>query len=135
VRAGGTVAFHEADGVAHVCDPPLEAWTRLIDVLALYSQINGIDLFVGRRMPRLLCDAGLVDVCSRPIVHLYEPGHGRRFILSDFVENLSDRLLAQRLIARDELDELQTAARRHLEDPATLVVSHLFIQAWGGKPG
>ena len=135
VRAGGTVAFHEADWFAHVCDPPLEAWTRLIEVLTRYAEINGIDLFVGRRLPRLLRDAGLVDVCSRPIVHLYGPGHGRRSILSDFVENLSDRLLAQRLIARDELDDLQAAVRRHLEDPATLVVSHLFIQAWGRKPG
>jgi hypothetical protein len=39
------------------------------------------------------------------------------------------------VIERDQLDDLQTALRRHLEDPATLVVSHLFIQAWGHKPG
>ena len=134
VRAGGTVAFHEADWVSHICDPPLDAWTRLVDVLTLYAEMNGMDLFVGRRLPRLLREAGLVDVCSRPIVHIYEPGHGRRSILSDFVENLREQLLARRLIARDELDDLQITLRRHLEDPATLVLSHLFIQAWGRKP-
>src|SRR4051794_31805836 len=30
-KPGGVVAFHEADYVAHVCDPPLEAWDRAIE--------------------------------------------------------------------------------------------------------
>jgi SAM-dependent methyltransferase len=134
VRPGGFVAFHEADWFAHVCDPPLEAWTRLIKLLERYAEINGIDLFVGRRLPRLLRAAGLVDVSSRPIIHVYEPGHSRRSILADFVENLRGRLLEQDLTTQAELDELQGALRDHLEDPTTLVVSHLFIQAWGRKP-
>jgi SAM-dependent methyltransferase len=134
VRPGGTVAFHEADWVARVCDPPLAAWTRLIDLLTLYAEMNGMDLFVGRRLPRLLRDAGLVDVGLRPIVHVYEAGHDRRSLLSDFVDNVREQLLARRLIASDELDDLQAALRRHLEDPSTLVVSSLFIQAWARKP-
>jgi SAM-dependent methyltransferase len=135
VRPGGMVAFHEADYVAHVCDPPLDAWTRLVDLLRSHAELNGIDLFIGRRLPRLLREAGLIDVSSRPIVHIYERGHGRRTILADFVDNLSERLIAEQLIQRDELGELQAALREHLADPATLVVSHLFIQAWGRKPG
>jgi SAM-dependent methyltransferase len=134
VRPGGTVAFHEADYVAHVCDPPLDAWTRLVDLLERYSTINGIDLFVGRRLPGLLRAAGLVDLCSRAIVHVYEPGHGRRTILADFVDNLSNRIIDEQLVTRDELDELQATLRGHLDDPNTLVLSHLFIQAWGKKP-
>jgi ubiquinone/menaquinone biosynthesis C-methylase UbiE len=134
-RPGGTVAFHEADAVTDVCDPPLEAWTRLRQLLNRYAELNGIDLFVGRRLPRLLRDAGLVDVQMRPIIHLHEPGHPRRSLLPDFVDNLRERLLAHGLIARDELERLQAAVRRHVEDRNTLVVSHLYIQAWGRKPG
>lgn len=134
VRPGGTVAFHEADYVAHVCDPPLDAWTRLVDLLNSFSQLNGTDLFVGRRLPGLLRSAGLADVQSRPIVHIYEPGHGRRTILADFVDNLSERIIDAELITRGELDQLQATLRRHLDDPNTLVLSHLFIQAWGKKP-
>lgn len=133
-RPGGTVAFHEADALTDVCDPPLEAWTRLRNLLNRYAELNGVDLFVGRRLPRLLRDAGLVDVQTRPIIHVDEPGHPRRSLLPDFVDNLRERLLAHRLIARDDLDGLQAAVRRHLEDPNTLVVSHLYIQGWGRKP-
>jgi ubiquinone/menaquinone biosynthesis C-methylase UbiE len=134
VRPGGMVAFHEADAVTHVCDPPLEAWTRLREVLQRYAELIGIDLFVGRRLPRLLREAGLVDVRVRPIVYVDGNGHPRRRVLSDFVDNLRERLLAHGLIARAELDDLQAALRRHLDDPATRVVSHLFVQAWGHTP-
>jgi SAM-dependent methyltransferase len=133
-RPGGVVAVHEADALTRVCDPPLDAWTRLMDVLERYADSNGIDLFVGRRLPRLLREAGLLDVQSRPIVHIDPPGHPRRSLLPDFVDNLRERLLASGLIARDELDDLGAAVRRHVDDPHTLVVSDLFIQAWGRTP-
>jgi SAM-dependent methyltransferase len=133
-RPGGMVAFHEADALTDLCDPPLEAWTRLRELLNRYADLIGIDLFVGRRLPRLLRDAGLADVQMRPIIHVDEPGHPRRSLLPDFVDNLRERLLAHGLIARDDLDRLQAAVRRHVENPETLVVSHLYIQAWGRKP-
>ena len=133
VRPGGWVALHEADYVSHVCDPPLHAWTRLVELLETYSVQNGIDPFVGRKLPRLLRDAGLVDVVIKPIIHVYPPGNGRRNILLDFAENLSERILAQNLVGEQELRELKAALRQHLDDPDTLVVSHLFFQAWGRK--
>jgi hypothetical protein len=68
------------------------------------------------------------------MIYIDEPGHPRRSLLPDFVDNLRERLLAQGLARRDELERLQAAVRRHLEDPDTLVVSHLYIQAWGRKP-
>ena len=131
VRPGGWVAFHEADYVSHICDPPLKAWTSLVDLLVAYSKRNGIDPFVGRRLPRLLRAAGVSDVMVNPIIHVYPPGHGRRTILLDFAENLSARLLADRLVGEAELTDLKRALDDHLARPDTLVVSHLFFQAWG----
>ena len=135
VRPGGVVAFHEADWGAHICDPPLPAWDRLAELLAAYSRSNGIDLFVGRRMPRLLRQMGLLDVRITPLIHVYPAGHPRRSIMLDFVENLSERLAAQKLVSERELGELKLALGRHLADPQALVISHLFLQAWGRTPG
>jgi ubiquinone/menaquinone biosynthesis C-methylase UbiE len=134
VRPGGWVAFHEADYVAHVCDPPSAAWTRLVGLLHSYSEMNGIDPLIGRKVPRLLREAGLIDVRVNPIVHVYPPGHGRRNLLLDFSENLSERLVAQKLIGEAELAGLKADLSRHLTDPNTLVVSHLYFQVWGRKP-
>ena len=134
VRPGGWVAFHEADYVSHVCDPPSEAWTRLLELLQVYSQRNGIDPWVGRKVPRLLREAGLVEINVNPIVHVYPPDHGRRSLLLDFAENLSERIVAEGLVDEQVLTELKEALARHLTDPDTLVVSHLYFQVWGRKP-
>jgi ubiquinone/menaquinone biosynthesis C-methylase UbiE len=134
VRPGGWVAFHEADYVSHVCDPPLKAWTALVELLEAYSEKNGIDPFIGRKLPRLLRDAGLLEVRVNPIIHVYPPGHGRRSILLDFAENLSERVLAEKLVGEREFTDMKAALRQHLANPDTLIVSHLFIQAWGRTP-
>jgi len=133
-RPGGVVAFHEADWGAHVSDPPLPAWDAFAALAERYSRANGIDLMVGRRVPRILRDLGLVDVQVRPFLHVYPPGHGRRTLYVEFLENLRDRLIAQRLITDAALTEMAASLRRHVDDPGTLMLSHLFVQAWGRKP-
>ncbi|MBI3249174.1 MAG: methyltransferase domain-containing protein [Deltaproteobacteria bacterium] len=134
VRPGGVVALHEADSTTQRCDPPLSAQTRLLQVLNTYAEMNGIDRSIGLRAPRMLREAGLVDVRVNPLVHVYPPAHARRMLLLEFVENARPRILDKGLIEEVELNELTAALRHHLEDPRTLVVSSLFIQAWGRKP-
>lgn len=133
VRPGGVVALHEADRVTHLCDPPLPAWNRLQEILEIYSRANKMDSFIGRRIARMLREVGLTDVQARPLIHMYGPGHSRRRIQLQFVENLHDRILAEGLISESELVECIEAVERHLDDPNTIVISHLFIQAWGRK--
>ena len=134
VRPGGVVALHEADWLPHVCDPPLPAWDRLMKVLDSYSRNKGMDLYVGRRIARILRNAGLVDVRINPLIHIYERDHSRRPIFLQFVNNLRDRIVAEGLISQEEFAESILSLERHLDDPETLVVSHLFMQAWGRKP-
>jgi SAM-dependent methyltransferase len=134
VRPGGFVALHEADSTAQRCDPPHQAQTRLLEILHVYAERNGIDRAIGVRVPRLLREAGLIDVTVNPLIHAYPATHSRRLLALEFVENARTGILDDGLIEEAELDELTTALRHHLRDPDTLVVSSLFIQAWGRKP-
>src|SRR5437016_3052114 len=93
VKPGGVVALHEADWIAHLCDPALPEWDRLMQALVTYSKENGIDLFIGRRIARMLRAAGLTDIRLNPLVHVYEPDHSRRPIFLQFVHNLRDRIV------------------------------------------
>jgi hypothetical protein len=102
--------------------------------LSAYAVKNGIDLAVGMRVPRMLRDAGLVDIQVRPLIEVRPSGHSRRDLYPMFVENLRDRLIEQRIIDKGELDLRLHELRRHLDDPSTLVVSNLFFQVWGRKP-
>ena len=134
VKPSGAVAFHEADWGLHLCDPPLAAWDRLLGVLLDYSKLNGIDQFIARRVPRMLRAAGLVEVQVNPIVRAYPIGNPRRAFVLQFAKNLRDRIVGQGLISEVEFNESVAAVKFHLDDPATLVLSFLNIQAWGRKP-
>jgi len=134
VRPGGVVASHEGDYLPHLCDPPSPAWDRLFQILQDYSRAQGVDLFVGRKTQRMLRDAGMVDVHVNPVIHVYPHGHNRRTILLDFVQNIRAGAVAEGLVGEAELNGLMDELRRHLDDPRTLVVSHLFFQVWGRKP-
>jgi SAM-dependent methyltransferase len=134
VRPGGAVALHEADATTQRYDPPLPAQARLLQLLNAYAEMNDIDRAIGLKIPRMLREAGVVDVHVHPLVHVYPPGHGRRMLLLEFVENARSRILEKNLIGEIELNELTAALKNHLEDPETLVLSSVFIQAWGRIP-
>jgi hypothetical protein len=134
VRPGGAVALTEADWQGQFCDPPLPAWDRLIELVEAYAGLNDIDQFIGRRVPRLLREAGLLDVRVDPVIHTYPHGHRSRWLLVDFAQNLRERLVDAKLVAEAELDDLVATVHRHIDDPHTLVVSHLLFRAWGRRP-
>jgi hypothetical protein len=134
VRPGGMIASYEADYLPHTCDPPSPAWNRLFEVFEAYSRAHGIDLFVGRRTHRMPRDAGIVDIQVKPVIHVYPHGHNRRMVFWDFIQNVRDRIVAQGLLGAGQLTDLMAELKTHLDDPGTLVVSHLFFQVWGRKP-
>lgn len=134
IRPGGWVASFEADYLAHLCDPPLPEWTRLLEAFTAYSLAQGIDPYVGRRTQRLFREAGVTDISVDAVVHVYPPGHDRRPILRDFINNVRDRLVEGDFIAHGELEPAIAALERHLANPETLVTSHLFFRLCGRIP-
>ncbi|MDI7861969.1 methyltransferase domain-containing protein [Rhizobiaceae bacterium n13] len=131
VRPGGWIASFEADFLSHICDPPLPAWSRLIDTYAAYSAAHGIDLFIGRRTHRLFRAAGVVDIRLDAVVQIYPPGHDRRPILLDFITNVSDKLIEGGFISREQFGEDKKAVERHIANPEVMVSSETFYRLCG----
>jgi len=65
---------------------------------------------------------------------IYPPGHPRRTIRMDLVRSMRPRILERGLAGERELEELDRAAREHLDDPETLVLPHLLFLTWGRQP-
>jgi hypothetical protein len=89
---------------------------------------------IGRRVPELFRQAGLTDVAFEARPQMYPPGHTRRANRLDLVRSMRARILELGLADDRELDELDAAARAHLEDPDTVAVFGLLFLAWGRKP-
>jgi SAM-dependent methyltransferase len=136
VRPGGVVALEELDWVSWICQPPHPAWDRLRDALRDFRARRGLDVHLGRRLPGLLRDAGLSDVTIRVTCPTFIDGVGDdRTLLVTFAKMHGAALVADGLIAADELATLVAELEAHLANPATITFYCLFCQAWAVKPG
>jgi SAM-dependent methyltransferase len=134
VRPGGWVASFEADYVPHCFDPPLPAWTRLLDTYAAYARAQGIDLSVGRHLHRLFRDAGVVDIQVDAIINVFPIGHERRSFPCGLIGNVRDKLVDGAFITREDLERDIRALEQHLSRPDVQITSNLFFRLTGRLP-
>lgn len=128
------IASQEADFVGHLCDPPLGAWTRLLDAYHAYSRAHGVDLNIGRRTHRLFRGAGIVDIRVEPMVRAFPLGQPRRMLIWHFIGNARDRMVTEGFIADAEMTASMAELKAHLDNPDTLVTGLFQFRVWGRKP-
>lgn len=133
-RPGGWVASMEPDTEHALCYPPHPAFDRLCEIFTVAFSRNGADPRIGRRVPELFRQAGLEDVEVEARVQMYPLGNSRRTIRLDLVRSMRRHVVDMGLASIAELDELDTAARVHLDDPRTIVMFGLLFLTWGRKP-
>jgi hypothetical protein len=117
-----------------MCYPPDPAFTRICEIFTVAFSRNGADPWIGRRVPELFRRAGLADIGVEAETQSWPHGHSRRTILLDLVRSMRPHILALGLASEAELDELDAAARAHLDDPRTVTISGLLFLVWGRKP-
>jgi ubiquinone/menaquinone biosynthesis C-methylase UbiE len=134
VRPGGWVALEEVDWLSWVCDPIHPAWARLLEINAEIWGKRGMDVYVGRKLPRMLMRAGLTDVRSNIHVPVYRNDHEYQFLLLTFSKINRDEMIAKGYVTAAEFTEMTVSLEAHLSKPDTFTTWSLFYQAWGRKP-
>jgi ubiquinone/menaquinone biosynthesis C-methylase UbiE len=132
---GGAIALEDIDNVSWVCEPAHPSWSALIDAFHTVLQAAGGDPFIGRRLPRLLRQAGAIEVHARLHSELPGPGQYRRTHLIALIESIREKVVAMELLDERDLDAHIEALRTHLADTMTVVVDKLLMQAWARKAG
>jgi SAM-dependent methyltransferase len=134
-RPGGWVASVEPDTEYTLCYPTSAAFDRISTFFAPVFSRNGADPWIGRRVPELFRAAGLEDIGVEVTAQAYPAGHTRRTIRLDLLRSIRPQVVEMGLASAEELDELEAAARAHLDNPATVVVYGLLFLTWGRKAG
>ena len=65
---------------------------------------------------------------------VYPAGHSRRTIRADLVRSMHAQIIGMGLADQQELEELDTAVRKHFENPDVLVMPGLYFLTRGRKP-
>jgi SAM-dependent methyltransferase len=133
-RPDGWVAAMEYDLEYALCYKPHPAFDRICEIFTAAFRWNGADPRIGRRVPEMFRQAGLADIGVEARAPVYPAGHQRRMIRPDLVRSMRTRVLELGLCGEAELDELDAAARAHLSDPRTLIMSGLLFLTWAREP-
>jgi hypothetical protein len=134
LRPGGWLVVEEADPALQplLCPeddgPAQELANRLKRGFRQLMADRGVDLAYGRRLPRLLRQAGLVDVAA----DAYFPITGPACVELEraTTEQIRDRLLAAGLATGEEIDQHLANLSSGLVDLATSPM----VTAWGRVP-
>jgi hypothetical protein len=105
----------------------------LYDALVAAWQAAGLDPFIGRRMPALLRNAGLIDISLDVHARIWRFTDPYQMLLLKFLGIFRDRILSGGFLTAGQLDRLTTELHEHLAKPETFVIYALFFQAWGRK--
>jgi SAM-dependent methyltransferase len=132
-RPGGLIAVQEPDAGAWSCDPPHDAFELLRDAIVNAYGRTGKDFNIGRRVRRILCEAGLKDVQVRATARVTHAGDYYQTFLLTITDLVYEVILEDGRMSADELGTATSALRAHLEQPDTITCQPLMWQAWGRK--
>ena len=133
-RPGGIVALQEPDVDTFSCYPPHPAWDRLMTAMVGVFAAVSSDVYLARRLYRLVRDTGLADVQYRPCLIGIRSTDPMADHLPATVESVRSAILKLGLLSEQELPVLLEQCRSHLRDPGTVVRSFMVAQVWGRKP-
>lgn len=129
---GGWLLIEDFDwATATVVDPPSPVHERVATACRTVLEAHGYDPHFGRRLPRALRTAGLVDVgtfaTSAQVDADPIDGVPQWELL---VEQLAPAMLGAGLVTDDDLREFSTL----LHDGVTVVFAPLMVSSWGRRP-
>lgn len=133
LRPGGWLLIEDGDATDfHACfDPQTEdehLANRVRQGLVGMLDGHGVDVAFARTLPRLLRDAGLVDIAG----DAYQPvAQAVRLLERANVVQLKDMFLEREIVSKEDLDRYFAL----LEDPTFLLAGILLRSAWGRTPG
>jgi ubiquinone/menaquinone biosynthesis C-methylase UbiE len=133
-RPGGTIAIQEPDASAWTCDPPHPAFDLLRTEIINAYQRSGKDFNIGRRIARLLREAGLQDVRVRPTARVTHVGEYYQTFLPTIAGLVRDVIIAATDVTDADFHSCIAAVLAHLNTPGTVTCQPLMWQAWGRRP-
>jgi ubiquinone/menaquinone biosynthesis C-methylase UbiE len=130
VCAGGSVVTEDVDFSGSYCHPAEPAYDRYLELYVEVVAHMGGDATLGRRLPRLMFEAGLKDVTWNVFQPVHAVGPYKQMEILT-LERIRPALVHQGLASPEEIDGILLSMRRFAADPTTLVSLPRMVQVRG----
>ncbi len=133
LRPGGMLAVADIDFAGHICDPECAAFQRYVQLYTETVKCRGGDANIGRRLPKLLIEAGFEGVQMKVAQPAGMEGDVK-LIAPLTMELIGDAAISAGLATSEEIAQLVTALYEFAALPRTMMSAAPIIQAWGMRP-
>jgi ubiquinone/menaquinone biosynthesis C-methylase UbiE len=133
-KPGATIALQEPDAAAWGCDPPHHAFDVLRGAILNAYRHTGKDFNIGRRIGRILREAGCADVRIRATARVTQPGEYYQTFVLAIAELVREVIIEANELTAHELDSHSASLRAHLDAPGTITCQPIIWQAWAQAP-
>lgn len=130
LRAGGRMVVEDIDFTGHFSHPEDAAFRRFVSLYTQVVQRRGADPNIGPRLPGLLLAAGYGDVGVRVVQPAGIDGEVK-LIAPITLESIGEALLADGLVAPDDLAQIVRDLYAFARAPGTLLSLPRIVQTWG----
>jgi len=134
-KPGSVVAVQEPDASTWNCDPPHPAFDILRSAILDAYRRTGKDFNIGRRIARMLRDAGVHDVRVRATARVTQAGDYYQTFLLAIAGLVREVIVQAGDLTADEFASYTAALHAHLEAPETITCQPIMWQAWGRTEG
>lgn len=130
LRPGGVLVVEDVDYGGEFCDPPCPAFSRYSELFVQATQRRGADPFIGRKLSRLLQDAGFSHVDSTLVQPYGRSGDVKQVQFITFLA-IRDALLESGLLGAEEIAEIARELHVFAARSETTLGCPRIFQAWG----
>jgi SAM-dependent methyltransferase len=128
------IVLQEPDATAWSCDPPHPAFDVLRGAILDAYRRTGKDFNIGRRIGRMLREAGCADVQIRATARVTQPDDYYQTFLLTIAGLVGEVIVQSGELTADELDSYSATLHGHLKIPGTVTCQPLIWQAWARAP-
>lgn len=129
---GGVLVVEDIDFDGSFCDPPNPAYNAFLHLYVTSAISRGCDPFIGRRLVRLLEDAGFADVGFSLVQPYGREGDVKRIASLTFAA-IADTAMKLGLATPDRVAEVKSGLADFAADPRTTMSLPRIFQAWGTR--
>lgn len=130
---GGNIIVEDIDMGGYFCDPPSPAFERSRELYVEAGLRRGADPFIGRRLWRLLHEAGLDNVQSALVQPYGQAGDAKRMASLTFAA-IADGVVARGLATREEVTGISAELDAFTARSDTTISMPRIFQAWATRP-
>lgn len=130
LRPGGILVIEDIDYDGEFCDPPCSAFNRYSDLFVQAIERRGADPFIGRKLARLLRDAGFASVNSVLVQPYGCSGDVKQVQFLTFL-GIRDALLQSGLADAEEIAAIARELQVFAQSPQTTLGWPRIFQVWG----